>query len=181
MPSNHLILCHPLLLLPSLLPSIRVFSNELALCIKYKINMKWFIHVNNSDHMRWGKGSYSFLTTQEPPEDIHPGKNQSLWFIDNDKNVLYSSRFEDRKKVSSAEKNSEMFLQCTWLDQWEVKRKEESKFWNTSIAGKQIPGLTLPQFCPWDFNTDQQYVTKQHLWISIQGKPLRSVILFKCY
>ena len=31
MPSNHLILCHPLLLLPSILPCIRVFSNELAL------------------------------------------------------------------------------------------------------------------------------------------------------
>ena len=35
MPSNHLILCHPLLLLPSIFPSIRVFSNELALCIKW--------------------------------------------------------------------------------------------------------------------------------------------------
>ena len=33
MPSNHLILCHPLLLLPSIFPSIRVFSNELALRI----------------------------------------------------------------------------------------------------------------------------------------------------
>ena len=32
MPSSHLILCHPLLLLPSVFPSIRVFSNELALC-----------------------------------------------------------------------------------------------------------------------------------------------------
>ena len=31
MPSNHLILCHPLLLLPSIFPSIRVFSNESAL------------------------------------------------------------------------------------------------------------------------------------------------------
>ena len=31
MPSNHLILCHPLLLLPSIFPSIRVFANELAL------------------------------------------------------------------------------------------------------------------------------------------------------
>ena len=30
--SNHLILCHPLLLLPSIFPSIRVFSNESALC-----------------------------------------------------------------------------------------------------------------------------------------------------
>ena len=35
MPSNHLILCHPLLLLPSIFPSLRVFSNESALCIRW--------------------------------------------------------------------------------------------------------------------------------------------------
>ena len=35
MPSNHLILCYPLLLLPSIFPSIRVFSNESALCIRW--------------------------------------------------------------------------------------------------------------------------------------------------
>ena len=35
MPSNHLILGHPLLLLPSIFPSIRVFSNVLALCIRW--------------------------------------------------------------------------------------------------------------------------------------------------
>ena len=35
MPSNHLILCRPLLLLPSIFPSIRVFSNESALCIRW--------------------------------------------------------------------------------------------------------------------------------------------------
>ena len=35
MPSNHLILCHPLLLLPSIFPSIRVFSNKLVLRIKW--------------------------------------------------------------------------------------------------------------------------------------------------
>ena len=35
MPSNHLILCHPLLLLPSIFPSIRVFTNESALCIRW--------------------------------------------------------------------------------------------------------------------------------------------------
>ena len=34
MPSNHLILCRPLLLLPSIFPSIRVFSNDSALCIR---------------------------------------------------------------------------------------------------------------------------------------------------
>ena len=35
MPSNHLILCHPLLLLPSILPSIRIFSNESVLRIRW--------------------------------------------------------------------------------------------------------------------------------------------------
>ena len=35
MPSNHLILCHSFLLLPSILPSIRVFSNESVLCITW--------------------------------------------------------------------------------------------------------------------------------------------------
>ena len=35
MPSNHFILCHPPLLLPSIFPSIRVFSNESALLIRW--------------------------------------------------------------------------------------------------------------------------------------------------
>ena len=52
-PSNHLILCCPLLLLPSIFPSIRVFSNESAL------------------HMRWPKyWSFSFYIS---PVNEHPG------------------------------------------------------------------------------------------------------------
>ena len=52
MPSNHLILCHPLLLLPSTFPSIRVFSNESAL------------------HIRWPKyWSFSFNIS---PSNEHP-------------------------------------------------------------------------------------------------------------
>ena len=53
MPSNHLILCHPLLLPPSIFPSIRVFSNESVLCI------------------RWPKyWSFSFTIS---PTNEHPG------------------------------------------------------------------------------------------------------------
>ena len=52
-PSNHLILCHPLLLLPSIFPSIRVFSNESAL------------------HSKWPKyWSFSFNIS---PSNEHPG------------------------------------------------------------------------------------------------------------
>ena len=53
MPSNHLIFCHPLLLLPSIFPSIRVFSNESTL------------------HMRWPKyWSFSFNIS---PSNEYPG------------------------------------------------------------------------------------------------------------
>ena len=47
MPFNHLILCHPLLLLPSILPSIRVFYNELAFCIRWP-NF-WSLSINPSN------------------------------------------------------------------------------------------------------------------------------------
>ena len=53
MPSSHLILCHPLLLLPSIFPSMRVFSNESVL------------------HIRWPKyWSFSFNIS---PSNEHPG------------------------------------------------------------------------------------------------------------
>ena len=45
-PSNHLILCHPLLLLISIFPRIRVFSNESALCIRWP--KCWSFSFNNS-------------------------------------------------------------------------------------------------------------------------------------
>ena len=44
MPASHLILCHPLLLLPSILPSIRVFSNELALGIRWPVYWSFLSH-----------------------------------------------------------------------------------------------------------------------------------------
>ena len=46
MPSKHLILCSPLLLLPSIFPSIRVFSNESALCIRWR--KYWSFSFNTS-------------------------------------------------------------------------------------------------------------------------------------
>ena len=54
MPSNHLILCHPLLLPPSIFPSIRVFSNELDL------------------HIRWPK--YWSCSFSISPSNEHPGR-----------------------------------------------------------------------------------------------------------
>ena len=53
MPSSHLILCHPLLLLPSIPPSIRIFSNESTL------------------RMRWPK--YWSFSLSISPSNVHPG------------------------------------------------------------------------------------------------------------
>ena len=49
MPSNHLILCRPILLLPPILPSIRVFSNESALCIRWPKYWNFSFNVSPSN------------------------------------------------------------------------------------------------------------------------------------
>ena len=49
MPSNHLILCHPLLLLPSIFPYIKVFSNESALCIRWPKDWSFSFKISPSN------------------------------------------------------------------------------------------------------------------------------------
>ena len=49
MPSNHLIFCHPLLLLASIFPSIRFFSNEAVLCIKWPKNWSFSFNIRPSN------------------------------------------------------------------------------------------------------------------------------------
>ena len=51
MPSNHLILCHPLLLLPSVFPRVRIFSNESVLCIRWPKDWSFSFSVSlSSEH-----------------------------------------------------------------------------------------------------------------------------------
>ena len=49
MPSNHLILCHPLLLPPSIVPSIRVFSKESVLCIRWPKYWSFSLNISPSN------------------------------------------------------------------------------------------------------------------------------------
>ena len=53
MPPNHLILCHPLLLLPSIFPSIGVFSNQSALCIKWPKYWSFSFSTCSSNKYSW--------------------------------------------------------------------------------------------------------------------------------
>ena len=85
-PSNHLILCCPLFLLPSIFPSIRVFSNESALCIRWP--KYWSCHLNFSpfnEHpglISFRKDRLDLLAVQGTLKSLlqhHSSKASILW------------------------------------------------------------------------------------------------------
>ena len=86
MPSNHLVLCCPLVLLPSIFPSIRVFSNELALHIRWPKYWSFSFTISPSNEysrlisfrMDW----FDLLAVQETLESFlqhHSSKASILW------------------------------------------------------------------------------------------------------
>ena len=85
MPSNCLILCHPLLLLPSIFPSIRVFSSESVLCIRWPKYCSFSLNISPSNEysglisfrIDWLESPFSNTTVQK-----HQffGAQLSLWF-----------------------------------------------------------------------------------------------------
>ena len=84
MPSNHLILCHPLLLLLSIFPSIRVFSNDLALCIKWPKYWSFSTRPSNeySGLTFFQNDWFDLLAVQEnlkSPLQHHSSKASILW------------------------------------------------------------------------------------------------------
>ena len=92
MPSNHLMLCHPLLLLPSVFPSIRVFSNESALRI------------------RWPK-YYSFSFNISPSNE-HPGliSFRMDWLYLLVVRGTFKSFFQHHRSKASNLQNSAFFI-----------------------------------------------------------------------
>ena len=86
MPSNHLILCRPLLLLPSIFPSIKVFSNESALCIRWPKYWSFSFNISPSNEysvlisfrMDW----FDVLAVQGTLKSLlqhHKSKASTLW------------------------------------------------------------------------------------------------------
>ena len=86
MPSNHLILCHPLLLVPSIFPSIRVFSKELALLIKRPKYWHFSFSISPSNEysrlISFKIGWFDFLVVQGTLKSLlqhHSSKATILW------------------------------------------------------------------------------------------------------
>ena len=85
MPSNHLILCSPLLLLPSIFPSIRVFSNELALRIRWPKYRSFSISPSHeySGLMSFRIGWFDLLAIHGTFKSLlqhHSSKASILWY-----------------------------------------------------------------------------------------------------
>ena len=106
MPSNHLILCHPLLLLPSIFSSIRVFSDESTL------------------HIRWPKyWSFSFNIS---PSNEHPGLiSFRMDRVSRRKEVLKIraeiNAKETKETIAKINKAKSWFFRMDWLDLLEVQ------------------------------------------------------------
>ena len=86
MPSNHLILCHPLLLLPSIFPSIRVFSNESVLHIRWPKYWGFSFNISPSNEysglISFRKDWLDLLGVQETLKSLlqhHNSKASVLW------------------------------------------------------------------------------------------------------
>ena len=88
MPSHHLILCHPLLLPPSIFPSIRVFSNESVLCIRWPKDWRFSFSISPSNEysvlVSFSIDWLDLLTVQETLKSLlqhHSSKAPVLWRV----------------------------------------------------------------------------------------------------
>ena len=107
MPSNHLILCHPLLLMPSIFPSVRVFSNESSL------------------HIRWPKyWSFSFNIS---PSNEHPGliSFRMDWLDLFAVQGTLSSLLQHHSSKASILRCSAFLVQPLWKTVWKFLKKSK--------------------------------------------------------
>ena len=86
MPSNHLVLCHPLLLLPAISPSIRVFCNKLAFCIRCLKDWSFSFSIGPSNEYSWlisfGVDWFDLLAPQGTLKSLlqhHSSNTSILW------------------------------------------------------------------------------------------------------
>ena len=87
-PSSHLVLCRPLLLLPSIFPSVRVFSNELALCIRWPKYWSFSFSISHSNEslrfISFRIDWFDLLAVQRTLKSLlqhHSSKSSILWCL----------------------------------------------------------------------------------------------------
>ena len=96
MPSNHLVLCRPLLLLPSIFPSIRVFSNESVLRIKWSKYQSFSFSISPSNEY---SGLISFRIDWSDLLAVQGTLKSFLQYHSSKASILWSSAFFTRRYV----------------------------------------------------------------------------------
>ena len=160
MPSNHLILCHPLLLLPSIFPAIRVFSNESALCIRWPKHCSFSFSPSTE---YWGlisfRNWFDLLAVQGTLKSL-------LQYLSSKASILQRSAFwqplfrQDIKlcwKLGAASQNNLGRGLSGWPSVWLIKIKTFLLYINTTLLSLQTTifiGTALQR---------QQDVQKAHL------------------
>ena len=97
MPSNHIILCCPLLLLPSIFPSIRVFSSESALCIRWPKYWSFSFSISPSNEysglISFSIDWFDLLEIQGTLEEFSPTTQKHPFFNITKASILWCSTF----------------------------------------------------------------------------------------
>ena len=148
-PSNHLVLCHPLLFPPSIFPSIRVFSNESVLHIRWPKYWSFSFSISSSNEC---SGLISFrvdlLAIQGTLKSLlqhHSSKASILWrsALHNHLNPLKAETF---LKLVAEEKVRGM---------WYLARLEESRIC-VKLTGGRVGHIA--RNCRWSLNWEQSWL-----------------------
>ena len=142
MPSNHLILCCPLLLLPSILPSIRVFWNESVLSIKWPKYWGFSFNISPANKYSGQMALRVDVTNWRSELTI----NASFWGYPNPTKKAYLASLKSRVLLSHLQNSiwqghRMASLQVYFINQ---KIKQETKIWLNTVCCRPAKGTEWP-------------------------------------
>ena len=125
MRSSHLILCHPLLLLPPIPPSIRVFSNELTLCMRWPKYWSFSFSISSSkEHQDWSPLEWTSWISLQSKGLSRVFSNTTV--RKHQLSGLWSHNYPPQPKPASSHKLPHVKLTFTFM--FQVMQKKKKKF-----------------------------------------------------
>ena len=179
MPSNHLILCRPLLLLPSIFPSIRVFSNESAPCIRWPKYWSFNFSIGPSSEysglISFRRDWLDLLAVQGTLKSLlqqHSSKHQffcaqlSLWSTSHHQLGIIFSCVPNVSQDEGGNRQNTLRLESrapSWARLW-TSRSVPSIYGNDLPTGKPAPHPT-PWKSPGALHRLKEYPNSLSKWI----------------
>ena len=138
MPSNHLILCHPLLLLPSIFPSFKVFSNESVLSIRWPKYWGFSFNISPSNEYSGQMALRGDVTNWWSELAI----NASFWGYPNPTKKAYLASLKNRVLLSHLQKSIWQGHRMASLHIYFInqKIKQKTKIWLNTVCCRPSKG-----------------------------------------